>query len=76
MSLKICHVDRSHIDSLPLQIKVANPFAGTGIYEISDPTNDDGRIHLRCGMETDGGGWIVIQQRNTSLGTVNFTRNW
>ena len=27
-------------------------------------------------METYCGGWIVIQQRSASLGTVNFTRNW
>ena len=26
-------------------------------------------------METDGGGWIVIQQR-VNGGTVNFTKNW
>ena len=26
-------------------------------------------------METDGGGWIVIQRRIAN-GTVNFTRNW
>ncbi|XP_059175194.1 angiopoietin-related protein 7-like [Physella acuta] len=27
-----------------------------------------------CDIETDGGGWIVIQQRVS--GDVNFTRNW
>ena len=27
-------------------------------------------------METNCGGWIVIQRRNASLGVVNFTRNW
>ena len=33
------------------------------------------KIYTRCDMETDGGGWIVIQRRIAN-GTVNFTRNW
>ena len=28
-----------------------------------------------CDMDTDGGGWMVIQRRLPN-GTVNFTRNW
>ena len=32
-------------------------------------------IAARCDMETDGGGWMVIQRRVTN-GTVNFTRDW
>ena len=52
-----------------------------GLYEIKDPCSGNNtfnfaKIHVRCDMETDGGGWIVIQRRHASLGTVNFTRNW
>ena len=32
-------------------------------------------IEARCDMETDGGGWLVIQRRLPN-GTVNFTRDW
>ena len=63
-------------DSFPLQIKVANSFALTGLYKIRDPSVDGSQeIHVHCDMETDGGGWIVIQRRITN-GIVNFTRNW
>ena len=32
-------------------------------------------LSARCDMETDGGGWMVIQRR-VANGTVNFTRGW
>ena len=65
---------------ISLQIKVLNSSAETGLYEIKDPCSGDGvfnyaKIHVHCDMETDGGGWIVIQRRVTN-GTVNFYRNW
>ena len=41
----------------------------------SDRTFNSAKIYVRCDMETDGGGWIVIQRR-IPQGTVNFTRNW
>ena len=54
--------------------------AETGFYRIRDPSVGNksfsfDKIHVRCNMETDGGGWIVIQRR-TSNGTVNFTGKW
>ena len=69
------------IGSLPLQIMItSNCSAKTGPYAIQDPCVGErafnyGKIHVRCDMETDGGGWIVIQRRIAN-GTVNFTQNW
>ena len=40
-----------------------------------DRTFNSAKMQVRCDMETDGGGWIVIQRR-VAQGTVNFTRNW
>ena len=64
-----------------LQIKTVLPSNKTGLFLIKDPCsgsktfNYGAKMHVRCDMERDGGGWIVIQRRITN-GTVNFTRNW
>ena len=39
------------------------------------PFTPNDYIEARCDMETDGGGWLVIQRRLPN-GTVNFTRDW
>ena len=78
--LLTCVMDLIHLHGM-IQIKRILPSVETGIYAMRDPcagnnTFNCGKIHLRCDMETDGGGWIVIQRCNASLGTINFTRNW
>ena len=51
-----------------------------GIFKIGDVCGSS-KFHgsskqlVYCDMETDGGGWIVIQRRVPG-GTENFTRNW
>ena len=67
------------------QIKQLVPETTTKVYKVRDftftvqspfsfpvtPT----KLAARCDMETDGGGWMVIQRRIAN-GTVNFTRDW
>ena len=63
-----------------LQIKNLSVPVSSGQFEITDVCGfrsfgNSGKAMVRCDMETDKGGWIVIQRRVPN-GTVNFIRGW
>ena len=68
-----------------LQVKRLVPEAPTGEYtlrKLRDQPEEQfsstviySTLRARCDMDTDGGGWMVIQRRLPG-GNVNFTRNW
>ena len=65
------------------QVKTFFSKVQSGQYTIRDVTGQSpfivpavySTLTAYCDMETDGGGWMIIQRRLPN-GTVDFTRNW
>jgi len=46
----------------------------SGVYTVFPPTLEEFGIDVYCDVKTEGGGWTVIQRRET--GKVDFYQNW
>lgn len=66
-------VDVNRHGSYPIDCDTIDRRLGSGVYWIR-PAEYQNPIRVYCDMETDGGGWLVIQRRKDS--SVNFHRGW
>jgi hypothetical protein len=71
-----CNAGQCKIAAKCAEIKVANPAAASGVYTI-DPDGDAGEppFAARCEMTTDGGGWTLVLNLDTSDGHVMWWAN-
>ncbi|TMS09738.1 Tenascin-N [Larimichthys crocea] len=51
-----------------------NGFKTSGIYTVYINNDRSKPIEVYCDMETDGGGWLVLQRRN--IGKLDFFKRW